>query len=127
MKIEVRDKVLLFDETVQQSRSRKLSSQWIGPYHVIEVNKVNTTIRKGRKLIKVHVNRLKPFYLSGGDCRESVSTMSILLQMAPHQAVLVLRILLEVALLSAHRDLGYGVERFEDSTDIYYEILRTAT
>ena len=62
MKLQVGDKVLLFDETVWRSRSRKLSSQWIGPYEVVEVNKVNATIRNGRKLIKVHVNRLKPFY-----------------------------------------------------------------
>ena len=56
------DKVLLYDETVRRGRSRKLSSQWIGPYEVVEVNKVNAAVRKGRKLIKVHVNRLKPFY-----------------------------------------------------------------
>ena len=62
MKIEVGDKVLLYDETVRRGRSRKLSSQWIGPYEVVEVNKVNATIKKGHKLIKVHVNRLKPFY-----------------------------------------------------------------
>jgi hypothetical protein len=62
MKIEVGNKVLLFNETVRRGRSRKLSSQWIGPYQVIEVNKVNATTKKGRKLIKVHVNRLKPFY-----------------------------------------------------------------
>ena len=55
-------KVLLYDETVWQGRFRKLSSQWIGPYDVVELNEVNATIRKGRKLIKVHVNRLKPFY-----------------------------------------------------------------
>jgi len=29
---------------------------------VVEMNKVNATIKKGCKLIKVHVNRLKPFY-----------------------------------------------------------------
>ena len=62
MKIEVGDKVLLYDETVRRGRSRKLSSQWIGPYEVVEVNKVNATIKKGRRLIKVHLNRLKPFY-----------------------------------------------------------------
>jgi len=28
---------------------------------------------------------------------------------------------IEVALLSGHRDLGYGVEEFDDSPDIYYE------
>jgi len=31
-------------------------------YEVVELNKLNATIRKGRKLIKVHVNRLIPFY-----------------------------------------------------------------
>jgi len=62
MKIEVGDKVLLYDKTVQRGRSQKLSSQWIGPYKVVEVNKVNATIKKGHKLIKVHVNRLKPCY-----------------------------------------------------------------
>ena len=56
------DKVLLYDETVQWGRSRKLSSQWIGPYEVVELNKMNDIIRKGHKLIKVHVNQLKPFY-----------------------------------------------------------------
>ena len=40
MKIEVGDKVLLYDETVRRGRSRKLSSQWIWPYEVVEVNKV---------------------------------------------------------------------------------------
>jgi len=62
MKTEVGDKVLVYDDTVQRGRSQKLSSQWIGPYEVVEVNKVNATIKKGRKLIKVQVNRLKPFY-----------------------------------------------------------------
>ena len=62
MKLSVGDKVLLFDETVRRGRSRKLSSQWIGPYEVVEVNRVNATIRKGRKLMKVHLNRLKHFH-----------------------------------------------------------------
>ena len=31
VKIEVGDKVLLYDETVRRGKSRKLSSQWIGP------------------------------------------------------------------------------------------------
>ena len=61
MKIEVGEKVLLYDQTVRRGRYRKLNSQWIGSYEVVEVNKVNATIRKGRRMIKVHVNRLKPF------------------------------------------------------------------
>jgi len=54
--------VLLFDETVHRGRSRKLSAQWIGPYTVTEVDKVNVTIAKGRKQTKVHIYRLRTFY-----------------------------------------------------------------
>ena len=62
LKLQVGDKVLLFDETVRRGRSRKLSAHWIGPYTITEVDKLNVTIVKGRKLTKVHINRLKPFY-----------------------------------------------------------------
>ena len=62
LKLQVGDKVLLFDETVRRGRSRKLSAQWIGPYTITEIDKVNVTIAKGRKLVKVHINRLKPFH-----------------------------------------------------------------
>ena len=61
-KFRVGDKVLMFDETVRRGRSRKLGAQWIGPYTITEMDKVNATIAKGRKLVKVHINRLKPFY-----------------------------------------------------------------
>jgi len=44
MKIEVGDEVLLYDERAWWGRSRKLSSQWIGPYEVVELNKVNDII-----------------------------------------------------------------------------------
>jgi transposase InsO family protein len=62
LSIKVGDKVLLYDETVRRGRSKKLSSQWIGPYEVMDIDRVNATIKRGRKLNKVHVNRLKPFY-----------------------------------------------------------------
>jgi len=62
MKLQVGDKVLLFDETVRRGRSRKLSTQWIGPYTITEIDKVNVTITRGHKVTKVHVNLLKPFY-----------------------------------------------------------------
>jgi len=62
MKLQVGDKVLLFDETVRCGRSRKLSIQWVGPYTITEIDKVNATITRGRKSTKVHVNCLKPFY-----------------------------------------------------------------
>lgn len=60
--MQVGVKVLLFDETVRHGRSRKLSSQWIGPYTATEVDRVNVTIGRGHKLLKVHKNRVKPFY-----------------------------------------------------------------
>ena len=60
--IQVRQKILLFDETVHRGRSKKLSPQYIGPYEVLAVDGVNVTIRKGRTTQKVHVNRLSPFY-----------------------------------------------------------------
>jgi hypothetical protein len=62
MKLQVGDKVLLFDETARRGRSRKLSAQWIGPYTKTEIDKVNATITRGSKVSKVHINRLKPFY-----------------------------------------------------------------
>ena len=60
--LQVGDRVLLFDESVRRGRSRKLSAQWIGPYTVLAIDGVNATIKRGRNTIKVHVNRLKPFY-----------------------------------------------------------------
>jgi hypothetical protein len=59
--LSVGDKALLCDETVRRGRSKKLSSQWIGPYEVVAVDKVNATIKRGQ-LQKVHINRIKPFY-----------------------------------------------------------------
>jgi cobyrinic acid a,c-diamide synthase len=61
-KLQVGDKVLLFDETVCRGRSHKLSAQWLGLYTITEMDKVNATIARGRKSVKVHINWLKPFY-----------------------------------------------------------------
>jgi hypothetical protein len=119
MKTELGDKVLLYDETVRWCRSRKLRFQWIWPYGVVELNKVNATIWKGRKLKNVHVNGLKPFYWIGGDCKESVSTTSIFLQMAAPPDCLGVLDIVEVAVLSSHRDLGYGTGSFDESARIY--------
>jgi hypothetical protein len=60
--LQVGDKDLLFDEAVRHGRSHKLSVQWIGPYTITEIDKVNATVTRGCKVTKVHVNRLKPFY-----------------------------------------------------------------
>jgi hypothetical protein len=96
MKIEVGDKVLLFDEIVRQVRSRKLSSQWIGPSEVMELNKVGVTPRKGRKLIKLHVNRLKPSIEVEGDFSGERITTSVFVTDGNTPIFLVLWTLLKV-------------------------------
>jgi hypothetical protein len=59
----VGDKVLLHDERIRRGRSLKLSPPWIGPYEITEVNDVNITLKLPRnKTLKVHANRLKPFF-----------------------------------------------------------------
>ncbi|PNF14896.1 hypothetical protein B7P43_G05140 [Cryptotermes secundus] len=59
----VGDKVLLHDEKVRRGRSLKLSPPWIGPYEVTEVEDVNVTLKLPRnRTLKVHANRLKPFF-----------------------------------------------------------------
>jgi hypothetical protein len=54
----VGDKVLLYDEMVHRGRSRKLSSQWIGPYEVVALDTVNVTIKRGKGMQTVHINRV---------------------------------------------------------------------
>ena len=57
------DEVLLHDERVRRGRSAKLSPPWIGPYEIIEVDDVNITLKLPRnRTLKVHANRLKPFF-----------------------------------------------------------------
>jgi hypothetical protein len=59
--VQVGQKVLLFDETVQRGRSKKLSPQYIGPSEVLAVEGVNV-VKKGRTAQKVHINGIRPFY-----------------------------------------------------------------
>jgi len=59
---KVGDTVLLHDETVRRGRSKKLESQWVGPYTITaKLSDVNYEIKGGRKTIRVHANRIKPF------------------------------------------------------------------
>jgi hypothetical protein len=59
----VGEKVLLHDEKVRRSRSMKLSPPYIGPYEILSVDGVNITLQLPRnKTLKVHTNRLKPFF-----------------------------------------------------------------
>jgi len=53
---KVGDKVLIYDETVRKGRSKKLESQWIDLYMIIEKNSdVNYTIKGERKTIRVQI------------------------------------------------------------------------
>jgi hypothetical protein len=57
------DKVLLHDERVRRGRSAKLTTPWIGPYEIVDVDDVNVTLKLPRnRTLKVHANRLKPFF-----------------------------------------------------------------
>jgi len=58
----VGDKVLMYDDILRRGRSIKLESLWTGSYSILERNSnVNYTIKKGRKIARVHINKLKPF------------------------------------------------------------------
>jgi hypothetical protein len=57
------DKVLLHNERIRRGRSLKLSPPWIGPYEIVDINDVNVTLKlQSNKTLKVHANRLKPFF-----------------------------------------------------------------
>lgn len=57
------DKVLLHDEKIRRGRSAKLTAPFIGPYEITDIDDVNVTLKLPRnKTLKVHANRLKPFF-----------------------------------------------------------------
>jgi len=59
---KVGDKVLLHDEIIRRGRSKKLESQWVGPYTITaKLSYVNCEIKGERKTTRVHANRIKPF------------------------------------------------------------------
>jgi hypothetical protein len=61
--LTIDDKVLLHDERIRKGRSANLSSRWIGPYDIVDIDDVNVTLKLPRnKTLKVHANRLKPFF-----------------------------------------------------------------
>jgi len=57
------DKVLLHDKKVRTDRSAKLSSPYIEPCEIVDIDDVNVTLKLPRnRTLKVHANRLKPFF-----------------------------------------------------------------
>lgn len=54
VKFQEGDKVLLYDETVRRGRSRELSSEWIGPYEVVVVDKLMPALRGGINCKSAH-------------------------------------------------------------------------
>ena len=57
------ENVLLHDEKVRRGRSANLTQPYIGPCEIIAVDDVNVTLKLPKnKTLKVHANRLKPFF-----------------------------------------------------------------
>jgi hypothetical protein len=57
------DKVFLHDQKVRRGRSAKLCSLYIGQYEILDIEDVNVTLKLPRnRTLKVHANRLKPFF-----------------------------------------------------------------
>jgi hypothetical protein len=60
---EVGSFVLIKDESVRRGRSKKLEAAYIGPYEIVRIEGSNFALRTKRsKEIKVHENRVKPFF-----------------------------------------------------------------
>jgi hypothetical protein len=65
----VGEKVLLHDEKLR-GRSAKLSQPYIGLYEITSIDGVNITLKLPRnKTLKVHANKLKPFFDELQDCK----------------------------------------------------------
>jgi hypothetical protein len=57
------DTVLLHDQRIRRGRSAKLSSPWIGPHDIVDIDDVNVTLKLPcNRTLKVHANSLKPFF-----------------------------------------------------------------
>ena len=59
---KIGDLVLMSDEATKKGVNKKLSPNWLGPYEVLEIDRVNITIRVKNRSVKIHMNKLKPFY-----------------------------------------------------------------
>lgn len=58
----VGDQVAMFDESPRLGKSKKLTPRNKGPYTILKKHsRLNYTIKDGRRLVKVHANRLLPY------------------------------------------------------------------
>lgn len=63
---KVGDKVYLLNKTINIGNSKKLTQNYNGPYKIIQVTSPsNVIIKVKNKNLKVHVDRLKPAFVSG--------------------------------------------------------------
>jgi hypothetical protein len=120
LKLQVGDKVLLFDETVRRGRSWKLNGQWIGPYTITVIDKVNATITKGCKSTKVYVTAWNRFIEWREDSKRRVY---VLLQMRFELVTLVIWTVCRMAVGNS----GYELSVYQESNGIYFEDLGHAT
>lgn len=63
VQFEEGDLVLLQNEQQKKGLNKKLCPSWLGPYEIVSTTdrETNVIIKKGRRLEKVHVNRLKKY------------------------------------------------------------------
>jgi len=100
--------VLLHDERVRRGRSAKLSSPYIGPYEILDIDGVNVTLKLPRnRTLKVHANRLKPFFFI--DYRVMTSVLR-------PWTVFVLTVTLTVTTA-----LDATLQKFKESPGLYYD------
>ena len=100
--------MLLHDERVRRGRSAKLSSPYIGPYEILDIDGVNVTLKLPRnRTLKVHANRLKPFFFI--DYRVMTSVLR-------PWTVFVLTVTLTVTTA-----LDATLQKFKESPGLYYD------
>ena len=63
-KFKVGDEVLLLNERSTKGLNKKLCPSYRGPFEIISLDNVNVTVKIRNKLVKVHINKLKPFHHS---------------------------------------------------------------
>jgi hypothetical protein len=120
----VGDKVLLYDETVRRGRSKKLSSQWLGPYEVISLDRVNAIIKAQTK---GPPKQIKTLLLLKVVEKIAYLRNDLRLQMDPGLVWIIPLWIAYVSVTPEARNLGegrgYSIDRYDESPGLYYELL----